>query len=155
MVDERLNPIAAVDGAVDEVIDAVTGQVNRFIDATPAARSYEDLRTRAPRLEERALQTPLGGIRTPEVSMPQLGKIELNPNGREALKAALAIDISSIVGLVPVVGDVLADVVEDTHGAKLRDSLTAEEMDLYSRYDKAGPSTLAMLRTLVRSSMRR
>lgn len=151
----NLNPLVAFEKALDNALDAATGRVNTFVEKSPLATQYERFRERAPSIRERRFDTPLGRVITPEVSLPKLGHVELKPERREALKAAIAIDISSVIGIIPVVGDILADVVEDVYGGKLRDSLTKEEMDMYTKYDKAGPSTLAIMRTFVRSGMRR
>jgi len=149
------NPIQLLDGAVDALIDRSTQAINDFVERTPVAEAYNNFRRRAPSLSERRLDTPLGRIRTPEISLPDVKKVQIVGTRREALKAAIAIDASSVIGIIPVVGDILADVVEDTYGAKLRNSLSTQEMDWYTRYDKAGPSTLAALRTFGRSGMQR
>lgn len=149
------NPLAQVDKTIGNLVDSLTERVNTFIEQSPIARRYETLRHQAPYLPERDMDTPFGYIRTPELSLPELGKVTLSPEHREAFKAAVAIDISFVIGVIPVVGDILADVVEDTYGSKLRNSLTTSEMGWYTKYDKAGPSTLAVVRALMRDGMKR
>jgi len=63
---------------------------------------------------------------------------------------AIAIDGSMVPGLIPVVGDVVADVVEDLHFAELRNILTMEQYDEFIKQDKIAPATLAMMRALTK-----
>ena len=149
------SPINVLESGVDDFIDKTTEGVNNFIRKTPVADRYERWRMTTPTMPEREVNTPFGKVVAPEISLPALKAIELQPKRREALKAGIAIDASSIIGIIPVVGDIIADGVEDTFGAKLRDSLTTEEMDLYTKFDKAGPSALAIIRTYGRTGMRR
>ena len=52
--------------------------------------------------------------------------------------------------MIPWVGDVVADVVEDLHFAELRKILTPKEYDEFIKQDKVAPATIAMMRALTK-----
>ena len=66
------------------------------------------------------------------------------------MKAAIGVDASQVIALIPAVGDVVADVIEDTHTDRLKESLTADEYNRYLKWDKSYPSSIALLRALQR-----
>jgi hypothetical protein len=66
------------------------------------------------------------------------------------MKHAIAIDLSLLPGLIPVVGDVLADVIEDLHAVELKKILTSKEYDEFLKQDKISPATIAMARALTK-----
>ena len=113
------------------------------------------VRVAIPAVEETRLDTPFGTVRAPEIGLPDLKRLTLDPRKRDAVKAAIAIDASGVVGLIPGIGDIAADVAEDTYGARLRQILTPQEMNQYTRFDKLGPSTVAVVRTFMRESMQK
>lgn len=145
-------PSLPLEVVLDGIVDNLTNFLNSAA-AQPAADFYDNLRERFPHLREQALQTPFGQITTPEVGLPDLRKLTITPRKRDALKAAIAIDLSTAVGLIPIVGDVAADIAEDTYGARLRELLTAREFELYQKFDKLGPSTTALLRAFMTESI--
>jgi len=136
---------------LDRLLDSVGARISRH----PIIRKAEEVYSRIPYIPERRMGTPFGEIKTPEVSLPRLIPPKMDDRRRDGLKATMAIDASSLIATVPVIGEAIADVVEDTYGAKVRETLTREEMDLYVKYDKLGPSTLAALRAFVMSEPRR
>jgi len=103
-----------------------------------------------PTLPEKRIPTPFGAVHLPEkkIEPPKLPR--LDEKSRSAMKHAIAIDLSMIPGLIPWVGDVVADVVEDLHGAELRKILTTKEYDRFLIEDKVAPATIAMARTLTK-----
>ena len=103
-----------------------------------------------PTLPETTVPTPFGSVHLPEykIGLPRLPS--LDEKTRSAMKHAIAIDISMIPGLIPYVGDVIADVVEDLHAAELRKILTSKEYDEFLKQDKIAPATIAMARTLTK-----
>jgi hypothetical protein len=128
---------------IDKALDVATSIHNKLADSKPGA-AYRELRSRAPILEEREILTPFGRVKTPEFSPPDLQAIHLDDRKREAYKATLAIDVSIPVSFIPVVGDFVADVIEDVYSEKLRDTLTQNESKKYAKFDKANLSTLAL-----------
>lgn len=101
-----------------------------------------------PTLSEITIPTPFGKVSLPEYELT-LPKIpEVSAKNTSALKHAIGIDMSSVIGWIPVVGDIVADVVEDMHGAELQKLLSSDEYREYLKQDKVAPSTIAMLRTL-------
>ncbi|MBA7610074.1 hypothetical protein ES703_17279 [subsurface metagenome] len=65
---------------------------------------------------------------------------------------AIAIDVSMIPGLIPYLGDIVADLVEDLHAAELRKILTLKQYDEFLKQDKIAPATIAMARTLTKGA---
>lgn len=140
----------------EDRVDSIIDDIGERIKNSMPVRTIESFQERLPIIPEQELNTPFGDVKVPEISVPRILPAEvLDSRKKEALKTAIAIDLSSAVGMIPVVGDVASDIVEDTYGAKLRKILTTDEMNLYTKYDKLGPSTLGMLRTFamtIRSS---
>lgn len=103
-----------------------------------------------PRFPRMRLPTPFGDVHLPEhkIGLPRLPPFD--EKSRDAMKHALAIDASMIPGMIPWVGDVVADVVEDLHAAELRKILTLEQYDEFLRQDKIAPATVAMMRALTK-----
>lgn len=101
-------------------------------------------------LPETRIPTPFGAVHLPEhkVGLPSLPP--LDEKSREAMKHAIAIDLSMIPGMVPFVGDVVADIVEDLHAAELRKILTTKQYDEFLKQDKIAPATIAMTRALTK-----
>ncbi len=110
----------------------------------------EPIKLWPPKLPETIIPTPFGRVSLPEkkIEWPRLPSF--NEKTRNAMKHAIAIDGSMIPGLVPWVGDVVADIVEDLHAAELRKILTPKEYDRFLIEDKIAPATIAMARTLTR-----
>ncbi|HUV56897.1 MAG TPA: hypothetical protein VMV84_06660 [Dehalococcoidales bacterium] len=103
-----------------------------------------------PTLPETRVPTPFGSVRLPEhkLSLPKLPSFD--EKSRNALKHAVAIDASMVPAMIPFVGDMVADVVEDLHAAELRRILTADQYDEFLKQDKVAPATIAMMRTLTK-----
>ena len=103
-----------------------------------------------PTLPSTTIPTPFGSIHLPEhkVKLPKLPSFD--EKSRAAMKHAIAIDGSMVPGLIPVVGDVVADVVEDLHFAELRKILTASQYDEFIKQDKIAPATIAIMRALTK-----
>lgn len=103
-----------------------------------------------PTLPETKVLTPFGAVHLPENKLGLPKMPSLDERTRSAMKHAVAIDLSMIPGMIPWVGDVVADVVEDLHGAELRKILTPKEYDEFLKQDKVAPATIAMMRTLTK-----
>lgn len=96
------------------------------------------------------IPTPFGSVSLPE---HEIGPPRLPPfdeKSRDAMKHAVAIDASMVPGMIPLVGDVVADVVEDLHTAELRKILTPKQYDEFIKQDKVAPATIAMARALTK-----
>jgi len=103
--------------------------------------------------EKVAIPTPFGAVSLPLPERPTMAPPEppeIDDRRMAALRHVVAIDLSGIVGWIPVVGDVVADVVEDLHGSELHRILTPEEYDRYLVEDKVAPSFIAMIRTFMK-----
>lgn len=103
-----------------------------------------------PTLPETTIPTPFGKVHLPE---QKLGLPKLPPfdeKSRRAMLHAIAIDASMVPGMIPWVGDVVADVVEDLHAAELRRILTSEQYDEFLKQDKVAPATIAIMRALTK-----
>ena len=142
-------PKALPPNPVEAIVTAVNGLMSKVAES-PVGRGINRASERLPHLRERPFTTPFGRVKLPEVKLPEIHEVELDEHKREALKATVGIDAAQVFGLVPVVGDALADVIEDVHNEALRDTLNDSEIRAYTKYDKLGPSTLAMARTFMR-----
>ncbi len=103
-----------------------------------------------PTFPETTIPTPFGSVSLPEykLGLPKLPS--LDSRTRSAMLHAIAIDASMLPGTIPLVGDVVADVVEDLHAAELRKILTSEQYDRFLIEDKVAPATIAMMRALTK-----
>ncbi|MBA7703877.1 hypothetical protein ES703_112674 [subsurface metagenome] len=110
----------------------------------------EPIKLWPPTLPETRIPTPFGAVHLPEkkIELPKFPAFD--EKSRDAMKHAIAIDLSMIPGLLPFVGDVIADVVEDLHAAELRKILTLEQYDRFLIEDKVAPAVIAMARTLTK-----
>lgn len=66
----------------------------------------------------------------------------------KALYYAGLVDLSGIVGFIPVVGDVLADVAEDIAAVEIKKTLTPEQYDRFLKETRFMPDVPAMAKTL-------
>ena len=101
-------------------------------------------------LPETTIPTPFGKVHLPEYKVGLPKPPPFDEKSRNAMKHAIAIDASMVPGLIPVVGDVVADVVEDLHFAELRKILSPDEFDEFIKQDKVAPATIAMMRALTK-----
>ena len=110
----------------------------------------EPIKLWPPTLPSTTIPTPFGAVHLPEkkIELPKLPAFD--EKSRDAMKHAIGIDLSMIPGLIPFVGDVVADIVEDLHAAELRKILTSKQYDEFLRQDKIAPATIAMARTLTK-----
>lgn len=155
MTSRMPTPFQALEDVTDLVVEVLTELLNNaFIEAPPGAL-YSFVQRALPSLREINLATPLGSVTTPEIGLPEISVLTLDTRKREAIKATLAIDFSGAIALFPGIGDVIADVIEDTYGAKLRELLTDSERASYAKFDKLGPSTVAVARAFMLESVRR
>jgi len=98
--------------------------------------------------------TPFGMVEIPlepPVPLPP----EIDERRARALLHTIGKDLSAVFNAIPLVGDVIADILQDLHAAEVRKILTPEEYKYYIRYDKVAPSVIAILRTYGRVRLRR
>lgn len=155
MTNRMPTPFQALEDVTDLVVEVLTELLNSVFIKAPPGALYSFVQRSLPSLREINLPTPLGSVTTPEIGLPEISVLALDTRKREALKATLAIDFSGAIALFPGVGDAIADVIEDTYGAKLRGILTDREMGDYTKFDKLGPSTVALARVFMLESVRR
>jgi len=103
-----------------------------------------------PKFPRMRVPTPFGDVHLPEhkIGLPKLPSFD--EKSRAAMKHAIAIDGSMVPGIVPYIGDVVADVVEDLHFAELRKILTSDQYNEFVKQDKIAPATIAMMRALTK-----
>lgn len=97
------------------------------------------------------LPTPFGGsFRLPDIETPPLA-LPKPPDARslKVIGHGVGEDISNLVGLIPYVGQVVGDLLEDMHHAEILKLLTKEEYQKFTEYNKVFPSTIALARTLL------
>jgi len=103
-----------------------------------------------PTFPETTVPTPFGKVSLPEYKLGLPKPPPFDEKSRSAMLHAIAIDGSMVPGLIPVVGDIVADVVEDLHAAELRKILSPSEYDEFLKQDKVAPAIIAMMRTLTK-----
>lgn len=95
------------------------------------------------------IPTPFGEIKLPDLETPPLELPQIpDDRARKAIGHGLGEDAAQIIGLVPWVGDILEDILEDMHHAEIKKILTPEEYNRFLEYDKSFPTTVALARTL-------
>ncbi|MFA5186423.1 MAG: hypothetical protein WC551_08110 [Patescibacteria group bacterium] len=93
--------------------------------------------------------SPFGTFRLPSYGLPPLRKPRWTKERKEAMRHALGSDLSQVAALIPAVGDVVADVLEDVHMAEVKRLLPPDEFDKFLQETKVAPDTLALLRTYI------
>lgn len=132
---------------LEDQVDKLLDSIGQAINESGVMKKLEELQGKAPSVPSRTVPTPLGDVEIPEIALPKIQVPTLDERKKAAIKAALGIDLTFGIALIPLVGDIVADVVEDIYMDKIRSLLTPEELALFMRYDKVGPSVVAMLRT--------
>ena len=95
--------------------------------------------------------TPFGTVNLPRVERPKMGFPQVDERRRKAVIHAFAADLSGVFSLIPYVGNLINEQLDDLHGAEIRRILTPEEYNRFERDDKKIPSNgLAMLYSFVR-----
>ena len=99
--------------------------------------------------------TPFGRVHFPQPELPPVRlAFNIDARRREALVQGFGADGSKVLGLIPVVGEFLADAVQDTHRGEIRRMLTTQEMDSFVKYTKVSPfDSLALLRTFLKEDI--
>lgn len=92
------------------------------------------------------IPTPFGLVHVPFPRLPSLEGPKIDERRSRALAHAVGEDLTTIVALVPLVGDIIADIVGDTHYAEEIKNLTPGEYAIFLEHNKVAPSTIAMLR---------
>lgn len=100
-------------------------------------------------LPEITIPSPFGTVKLPKYGFPPLKPPVIDARRRKALGHAVGVTAAQVVGLIPWIGDVVADVVEDLHGKEIKSILTSEEYSEYLKHDKVAPSIVAMVRTFI------
>lgn len=135
------------EGAVDRALNSLAQKIEQ----SPSTQTLRKIHEKLPYLSEAKVGTPLGDIKLPSLEPPFLEPPRIDDRRREALKAAIGQDLSYFPGLIPVVGDIVADGMEDIFGAKIYETLTPEEFREFQSWDKKSPlSSIAMIQTFIR-----
>lgn len=140
---------------LEPVAARITDGICSIMRREPITNGINKIIEQIPIIPEKQYPTPFGTYKTPEFSIPELKLPTMDDRRREALKAAVIDDLSSLVEKIPVVGlaaGPISDAIEDTAMAKIHDTLTPKEYTWFLNYDKISPiTTLAMLRALYRA----
>lgn len=125
------------------LLEKARARINESAPVKAAMKIHEKL----PELPEIRVPGPFGTIGLPALKPPPPRLPEVDGRRRRGVKLAVLSDVASVVGVIPVVGDILSDIISDTATKELRDTLTPEEFERYLRHDRFGPSTVAIVRT--------
>ena len=130
----------------EEQVDALLDRAAVRLQQSPFPRLIRRIEENLPSVEATQLPTPLGTVRTPHLEFPSFEPPQMDDRRKKATKAAVAQDLAFIVGFIPVVGDAVADVVEDVYFQNIAENLTPAEFETFKKLDTYNPSTVAMLR---------
>lgn len=135
----------------ESVLDRVLDRISAKLEQAAPTRFTRSLGKKIPYPAEFRVNTPLGNIGLPSLDLPRLDVPELDNRRKEAIKAAIGQDLSYFPGLIPVVGDIAANAIEDVFFGKIHEVLTPEELRKFVQWNKKSPlSTVAMLQTFIR-----
>ena len=96
------------------------------------------------------IPTPFGGeIKLPDLETPPLS-LPAMPDARaaKAIGHGLGEDAAQLIGLIPWIGDIVEDILEDMHHAEIKQILSPDEYRKFAEYNKSFPSAVALARTL-------
>jgi hypothetical protein len=136
---------------VDQALNGISGQISKS--RVGAALRYLD--DNSPSIESVELPTPFGPNITPHLTLPELSPPSLDGRQRRAVKAAVAMDLAALVAIVPVVGDIIGNAIQDTYRLQLLKLLDPSELPGFNERNKVSPSTtVALLQAMVRADRR-
>jgi len=93
--------------------------------------------------------TPFGRVKLPDLETPPLELPKMpDEHARKAIGHGLGEDAAQLIGLIPWIGDIVEDALEDMHHIEIKKILTADEYSRFAEYNKALPTSLALARTL-------
>ena len=90
--------------------------------------------------------SPFGPIHIPKPTIPKLKPLEMDERRGKAMGHAVAIDLASIIAIIPIAGDIVGDVVSDTHFSELYKLLTPAERKEFDIQDRVAPAMIALAR---------
>jgi hypothetical protein len=97
--------------------------------------------------KETILPTPFGKVTLPALETPPMSLPSMpDEHAKKAIMHGVGEDLAQIIGIVPWVGAVVEDALEDMHQAEIRKMLTSEEYNKFSEYNKTLPTSLALAR---------
>lgn len=132
-------------------LNAVSGRISKSRFGS-ALRRLDD---QSPSVASVELPTPFGPIITPHLTLPELSPPALDDRQRQAVKAAVAMDLAAVLAFIPVVGDIIGNAIQDTYRPQLQKLLHTSEVPGFNERNKISPSTtVALLQTMVRAERR-
>ena len=138
----------------DQVHRALNG-ISGLISKSMLGSALRHLDDRSPVVESVELPTPFGPIITPHLTLPELSPPALDDRQRQAVKAAVAMDLAAVIAFIPVIGDAVGNAIQDTYRPQLQKLLTPSESPGFNERNKVSPSTtVALLQAMVRADRR-
>ena len=93
--------------------------------------------------------TPFGEVKLPDLETPPISLPSMpDDRAKKAIGHGLGEDAAQIIGLIPWIGGIVEDFLEDTHHDEIKKILTTEEYSDFANYNKALPTAPALIRTL-------
>ena len=134
-------------------------QIHRGLNAASGRISRSRLGSALRRLDDQSpsvasveVSTPFGPINTPSITLPELSPPALDDRQRQAVKAAVAMDLAALVAIIPVVGDIIGNAIQDTYRPELQKLLHSSEAPGFNERNKISPSTtVALLQAIVKA----
>lgn len=134
--------------------DQLDRLLDKFLEAYGSNRAVlylDELHGMIPKLPERDIPTPFGRVTLSNINpLPEIRPPALGAREKDIMKAAIAMDLASVVGLVPGIGDFVEEEVTDLYQHRLKELMTAKEYGLFERFDKINPlDSVAAMRAII------
>lgn len=134
----------------EEQVDKLLDRLAEALEQAPTTKMAKQFEETLISVSSVKFPTPLGTVNTPHLEFPSLTPPKLDERRKEVVKAALGQDLAILVALIPLAGDILADVMGDIYFDKLHSLLDPDEFATFKRLDAYNPSTIAALRTFIK-----
>lgn len=136
---------------VDRALNSISGQISK----SRVGAALRRLDEQSPSVESIEFPSPFGPIITPHLTLPELSPPALDNRQRQAVKAAVAMDLAALVAIIPVVGDIIGNAIQDTYRPQLQRLLNPSEVPGFIERNKISPSTtVALLQAIVKADQR-
>ena len=97
----------------------------------------------------RDIATPFGKAEFGGVEIPPLKLPTLSESHKRAFAHTLGIEGTRLIGMIPYVGEWIANNVGAMHAHEIKKILTPEEFEKYMRWDRVYPDAIAFLRSRI------
>lgn len=140
---------------LERQIHGTLNAISNGISKSRIGSALRQLDDQSPSVESVEFPTPFGPIITPHLTLPELSPPALDERQHRAVKAAVAMDLAALVAIVPIVGDIIGNAVQDTYRPQLQKLLSRTETEGFNERNKVSPSTTVALLQAIGKAGRR